>query len=130
RDGEVVGVGATQPPGGPHAEIEALRGAGERAIGATAYVTLEPCPHYGRTPPCADALIDAGVARVVVAIQDPDPHARGEGIERLRAQGINVDVGVEADAAARLLAPYLAHRDLERPFVVLKTATSLDGRTA
>jgi diaminohydroxyphosphoribosylaminopyrimidine deaminase / 5-amino-6-(5-phosphoribosylamino)uracil reductase len=129
-DGEIVGVGATQPPGGAHAEIEALEAARGRAPGSTAYVTLEPCPHHGRTPPCADALIEAGVARVVVAIVDPDPNVRGVGIERLRAHGLTVDVGVEADAATRLLAPYLVHRELGRPYVVLKTATSLDGRTA
>jgi diaminohydroxyphosphoribosylaminopyrimidine deaminase/5-amino-6-(5-phosphoribosylamino)uracil reductase len=130
RDGEVVGEGATQPPGGPHAEVEALRAAGDKARGATAYVTLEPCSHRGRTPPCADALIDAGVARVVVAIEDPDRNVRGLGIARLRERGVTVDVGVEAEAASRLLAPYLVHRALGRSFVALKTAASLDGRSA
>jgi diaminohydroxyphosphoribosylaminopyrimidine deaminase/5-amino-6-(5-phosphoribosylamino)uracil reductase len=130
RDGTVVGVGATQPPGGPHAEVGALRAAGDRAHGATAYVTLEPCSHHGRTPPCADALIEAGVARVVVALQDPDHHVAGQGIASLREHGITVDVGTEGEAAARLLAPYLVHRALGRTFVVLKTATSLDGRSA
>jgi diaminohydroxyphosphoribosylaminopyrimidine deaminase/5-amino-6-(5-phosphoribosylamino)uracil reductase len=128
RDGQIVGEGATRPPGGPHAEVEALRAAGERARGATAYVTLEPCGHEGRTPPCVDALIGAGIARVVVAIEDPDPQVSGRGIARLRAAGIAVDVGVQSSEAARLLAPYLVHRRLGRPFVVLKTAMSLDGR--
>ena len=130
RDGVVVGEGATQPPGGPHAEIEALAQAGDRARGATAYTTLEPCSHFGRTPPCADALVEAGVARVVVAVQDPDRNVGGRGIARLREHDITVDVGVEAQAAARLVAPYLVHRVLGRSFVMLKTATSLDGRIA
>src|SRR5262245_39800867 len=93
RDGEIVGEGATQPPGGPHAEPEALHAAGERARGATAYVTLEPCAHTGRTGPCADALIDAGVARVVMSVVDPDHHVRGTGLSRLREHGVTVDVG-------------------------------------
>ena len=93
-------------------------------------MTLEPCSHHGRTPPCVDALIDAGVARVVVAIEDPDRNVNGQGIARLREHGVTVDVGVEAEAATRLLAPYLVHRVLGRSFVVLKTATSLDGRIA
>ncbi len=130
RDGEVVGEGATLPPGSAHAEVEALRAAGDRARGATAYVTLEPCSHHGRTPPCADALIDADVAGVVVAIQDPDRNVSGQGIARLRERGVTVDVGVEAEAATRLLAPYLVHRVLGRSFIVLKMATSLDGRIA
>src|SRR5215470_7353496 len=93
RDGEVVGVGATQPPGGPHAEVEALRAAGGRARGATAYVTLEPCSHHGRTPPCVDALVDAGIVRVVLAVEDPDPQVAGAGIAALRDRGVVVDVG-------------------------------------
>jgi diaminohydroxyphosphoribosylaminopyrimidine deaminase/5-amino-6-(5-phosphoribosylamino)uracil reductase len=128
RDGTVVGEGATQPPGQAHAEVEALRAAGERARGATAYVTLEPCAHHGRTPPCTDALLDAGLARVVVAIGDPDPDVGGAGIAALRARDVAVDLGVAEDDARRLLAPYLVHRRFGRPFVVLKTATSLDGR--
>jgi diaminohydroxyphosphoribosylaminopyrimidine deaminase/5-amino-6-(5-phosphoribosylamino)uracil reductase len=130
RDGEVVGEGATRPPGGPHAEIEALRAAGDRARGATAYTTLEPCSHHGRTPPCTDALLEAGVARFVVAIADPDPHVAGQGVAVLRRAGATVDVGTEEDAATRLLAPYLVHRAAGRSFVVLKTATSIDGRLA
>jgi diaminohydroxyphosphoribosylaminopyrimidine deaminase / 5-amino-6-(5-phosphoribosylamino)uracil reductase len=130
RDGQIVGEGATQPPGGPHAEIEALRAAAGLARGATAYVTLEPCAHHGRTPPCVDALVEAGVARVVVAIADPDRRARGAGMAWLREHGVPVDVGIGDEAARRLLAPYLTHRTLGRPAVVLKTAMSLDGRIA
>jgi diaminohydroxyphosphoribosylaminopyrimidine deaminase/5-amino-6-(5-phosphoribosylamino)uracil reductase len=129
RDDEVF-TGATMPPGGAHAERVALDAAGQRADGATAYVTLEPCAHHGRTPPCADALIEAGVRRVVVAVIDPDPHVSGSGIERLRSAGVEVIVGVEEDAASRQLAPYLHHRRTGRPFVVLKLASTLDGRTA
>jgi diaminohydroxyphosphoribosylaminopyrimidine deaminase/5-amino-6-(5-phosphoribosylamino)uracil reductase len=129
-DGEVVGEGATQPPGGAHAEIVALRAAGARARGATAYVTLEPCAHRGRTGPCAGALIDAGVTRVVAAIEDPDPHVAGQGFARLRAAGVAVDVGTAAPAASALLAPYLHQRRVGRPFVVGKVATSIDGKVA
>jgi diaminohydroxyphosphoribosylaminopyrimidine deaminase / 5-amino-6-(5-phosphoribosylamino)uracil reductase len=128
-DGRVF-TGATAPPGGPHAEAVALLAAGGAAAGATAWVTLEPCSHHGRTPPCADALIAAGVSRVVVGIEDPDQRVAGRGIERLRAAGIEVIVGCEAAAVAGQLAPYLAHRRTGRPFVVLKLAASLDGRTA
>src|SRR5215211_5822293 len=130
RDGVVVGEGATEPPGGPHAEVVALRAAREAARGATVYVTLEPCVHHGRTPPCGDALIAAGVARVVVAAEDPDPRVAGEGIARLRAAGIDVTRGPRADAVVRQLAPYLHHRRTGRAFCLLKTATSVDGRTA
>lgn len=123
--------GATQPPGGPHAEAVALQAAGsEGARGATVFTTLEPCSHHGRTPPCADALIAAGASRVVVAIVDPDPSVAGQGIARLRAAGIDVEVGVEAEAVQRQLAPYLKHRITGRPWVVLKLASTLDGRTA
>jgi diaminohydroxyphosphoribosylaminopyrimidine deaminase/5-amino-6-(5-phosphoribosylamino)uracil reductase len=130
REGEIVGQGATQPPGGAHAEIEALREAGERARGATVYTTLEPCAHHGRTGPCAVALVEAGVSRVVIALEDPDPQVAGRGVAHLRDLGVTVDVGVGADAAARSLAPYLAHRRLGRAFTVVKTAMSLDGRIA
>ncbi len=128
--GEVVGAGATRPPGGPHAEIVALRDAGARARGATAYVTLEPCAHHGRTPPCVDALVGAGVERVVVALEDPDPRVAGAGIAYLRGRGVTVDVGAGRDEARRSLAPYLVHRRLGRSYCVLKTAMSLDGRIA
>jgi diaminohydroxyphosphoribosylaminopyrimidine deaminase/5-amino-6-(5-phosphoribosylamino)uracil reductase len=129
-DDSPAAIGATQPPGGPHAERVALDLAGPSARGSTVYVTLEPCAHYGRTPPCADALIDAGVARVVVAIEDPDEHVAGLGIARLRTAGIRVDVGVGAAEVTESLAPYLKHRRTGRPFVVVKLAVTLDGRTA
>jgi diaminohydroxyphosphoribosylaminopyrimidine deaminase/5-amino-6-(5-phosphoribosylamino)uracil reductase len=125
--------GATQPVGGPHAEAVALaaaRAAGADPRGGTAWVTLEPCSHHGRTPPCADALVDAGLARVVVALEDPDPLVAGAGIARLRAGGVDVQIGVGASETSDLLAPYLGHRRTRRPFVVLKLAASLDGRTA
>ncbi len=122
--------GATEPPGGPHAEIVALRAAGARAEGATLFSTLEPCSHHGRTPPCVDAIIAAGVARVVVGIEDPDPNVDGRGIAQLRAAGIEVTSGVCADEVRAQLAPYLKHRLTGRPYVVLKLAGTLDGRTA
>lgn len=128
-DGRVF-EGATQPPGGAHAEAVALAAAGDAAQGATAWVTLEPCSHHGRTPPCADALIRAGVARVVVAVEDPDERVIGAGIARLREAGVEVVLGVGADAVAEQLAPYRTHRRTGRPWVVLKLAASLDGRTA
>src|SRR4051794_38357807 len=122
--------GTTQPPGGPHAEIVALQQAGEAARGATLVVTLEPCAHHGRTPPCVDAIIEAGIARVVVGIEDPDPNVRGKGIARLREAGVEVEVGVLADEVRGQLAPYLKHRSTGRPWLVLKLAASADGRTA
>jgi len=125
--------GSTRPPGGDHAEAQALRRAHADGVdlrAATAFVTLEPCSHHGRTPPCADALIDAGVGRVVVGVADPDPHVAGQGIERLRAAGVEVVVGVLADEVERQLAPYLHHRRTGRPWVTLKLAATLDGRTA
>jgi diaminohydroxyphosphoribosylaminopyrimidine deaminase/5-amino-6-(5-phosphoribosylamino)uracil reductase len=129
-DGEIVGEGATGPyPGGPHAEAAALRAAGGRARGATAYVTLEPCNHQGNTPPCADALVESGVARVVVAIEDPDARVRGTGVARLLAAGIEVEIGTGAAEVTTDLAPYLRQRATGRAFALLKTATSIDGRT-
>jgi len=125
--------GATEPAGGRHAEVVALdaaRAAGADTTGATVWVTLEPCSHHGRTAPCAGALLDAGVRRAVVALEDPDAKVAGQGIARLVAAGVDVVVGVAGDAAADLLAPYLHHRRTGRPFVVLKLAASLDGRTA
>jgi diaminohydroxyphosphoribosylaminopyrimidine deaminase/5-amino-6-(5-phosphoribosylamino)uracil reductase len=129
-DGARVFAGATAPPGGPHAEVTALAEAGAAARGATLYVTLEPCAHHGRTPPCTDAIIAAGVARVVVGIEDPDDRVAGRGIAALRSAGIDVTVGVAADEVAEQLAPYLKHRTTGLPWVVLKLAASLDGRTA
>ncbi len=123
--------GATAPPGGPHAEVTALARAGElHARGATLFTTLEPCAHHGRTPPCTDAIIAAGVARVVIAVEDPDPHVAGQGVAALQAAGIEVTVGTAAAAVAEQLAPYLKHRTTGRPWVVLKMASSLDARTA
>lgn len=126
-------AGATEPPPGRHAEVVALdaaRVAGAGVDGATVYVTLEPCAHHGHTPPCTDALVAAGVRRVVVGITDPDDRVAGRGIDQLRAAGVDVTVGVAADRVAEQLAPYLHHRRTGRPFVVLKLASSLDGRTA
>jgi len=130
RDGIVVGRGWTQPGGRPHAETEALRRAGSAAAGAIAYVTLEPCAHHGSTPPCADALIAAGVARVVVAIEDPDPRVAGRGLERLRAAGILVEVGLCAEDAQQLNAGFLKRIEQGLPLVTLKLATTLDGKIA
>ncbi|MCU1448872.1 MAG: ribD [Acidimicrobiales bacterium] len=122
--------GATQPPGGAHAEVVALEQAGEKARGGTLVVTLEPCAHHGRTPPCVDAIVEAGVAKVVVAMEDPDPRVRGRGIARLREAGLDVEVGLCADEVRAQLAPYVKHRSTGRPWVVLKLAASVDGRTA
>lgn len=130
RDGNVVGEGFHARRGEPHAEAEALAAAGTAARGATAYVTLEPCAHHGRTPPCADALLEAGITRVVVALEDPDAKVRGRGIARLRDGGAAVAIGVGAAEAGDSLASYLHHRRTGRPYALLKTATSLDGRVA
>lgn len=130
RDGRVVGRGWTQPGGRPHAETEALREAGEAARGATAYVTLEPCAHVGVTGPCAVALAEAGVIRVVAAIEDPDPRVKGGGFGVLRAAGIEVTTGVGAAAARELTAGFLMRVSSGRPLVTAKIATSLDGRIA
>lgn len=130
KDGAVVGRGWTQPGGRPHAETEAIRRAGVRTAGATAYVTLEPCSHHGQTPPCADALIDAGIARVVVATEDPDSRVSGQGLERLREAGIDVMTGVLEAEARTLNAGFFSRTLKGRPFVTLKTASSMDGRIA
>jgi len=130
KDGRVVGRGWTQPGGRPHAETEALARAGEAARGATACVTLEPCSHWGRTPPCADALIAAGVRRVVAAVEDPDPRVAGAGLARLRAAGLAVATGLGAAEAAEINAGFFHRLRLGRPLVTLKLATSLDGRIA
>ncbi len=128
--GRVVGRGWTQPGGRPHAERRALAQSGEAARGATAYVTLEPCAHHGQTPPCAEALIDAGLARVVTALTDPDPRVAGRGHAMLRAAGIAVTEGVGAEAARALNAGFLKRVTQGLPFVTLKLATTLDGRIA
>src|SRR5947208_322581 len=128
RGGRVVGEGFHRRAGAPHAEIEALRAAGGRVRGATLYVTLEPCAHHGRTPPCADALVGLGLRRVVVAMVDPNPRVRGRGIAKLRRAGIPVVVGPGADEARLLTAGYRSHVLRGRPLVTLKLAVTLDGR--
>jgi diaminohydroxyphosphoribosylaminopyrimidine deaminase/5-amino-6-(5-phosphoribosylamino)uracil reductase len=129
-EGVLVGQGAHERAGGPHAEVHALDDAGPRARGATLYCTLEPCAHTGRTGPCTRRIIDAGIRRVVVAIQDPFPLVNGRGIAALRAEGIHVDVGVEAEAARRMNRAFLMAVEHGRPWVTIKAATSLDGRIA
>lgn len=130
RDGQVVGEGWHQRAGEPHAEVLALRQAGGAARGATVYVTLEPCSHHGRTPPCANALIDAGVGRVVAAMRDPNPQVAGRGIELLTLAGIRVEVGLMEEAARELNIGFVSRMTRGRPWVRLKTAASLDGKTA
>ena len=132
-DGRVIGRGHTQQAGGPHAEVMALRDTtenGHSARGATVVVTLEPCAHHGRTPPCCDALIEAGVRRVVMALQDPNPLVAGQGAARLRAAGIRVDVGLLAEESRELNIGFFSRMLRARPWVRLKAAVSLDGRTA
>ena len=130
RDGRVVGEGNTQPVGQAHAEVVALRRAAELAAGATLYVTLEPCSHYGRTPPCADAIIAAGVAEVHVSIADPNPRVAGRGLESLRQAGIAVTLGEGRDEAEELIAPHSTYITTGTPLVTLKFAMSLDGKIA
>jgi diaminohydroxyphosphoribosylaminopyrimidine deaminase/5-amino-6-(5-phosphoribosylamino)uracil reductase len=128
KDGVIVGRGWTQPGGRPHAEVEALRRAGGAARGGTLYVTLEPCSHHGKTPPCADAVIAAGITRVVSALEDPNPEVAGQGHARLRAAGIAVEVGVGAEAAHRDHAGHIRRMRDGRPHVMLKLAISADGK--
>ena len=130
RDGEVVGEGWHQRAGEPHAEVYALRMAGEKARGATAYVTLEPCSHHGRTPPCCDALIAAGVTRVVAAMQDPNPQVAGRGLHRLHQAGIDVSHGLMMQEAEALNRGFLKRMRTGFPWIQLKLGASLDGRTA
>lgn len=130
RDGEVVGEGWHQRAGEPHAEVHALRMAGEKARGATAYVTLEPCSHHGRTPPCCDALIAAGVKRVVAAMQDPNPQVAGRGLHRLQQAGIEVSHGLMMPEAEALNRGFLKRMRTGFPWIQLKLGASLDGRTA
>jgi len=132
-DGGVIGRGHTQQAGGPHAEVMALRdaaGHGHSVRGATVWVTLEPCSHHGRTPPCCDALIEAGVGRVVAAIEDPNPRVAGDGMRRLRAAGIQVDDGPGGEASRELNIGFFSRMERGRPWLRLKAAVSLDGRTA
>ncbi len=130
KDGVIVGRGWTQAGGRPHAEVEALRRAGQAARGATLYVTLEPCSHHGKSPPCADAVIAAGIARVVSALEDPNPEVAGEGHARLRTAGVAVEVGVGADEARRDHAGHIFRFTKGRPHVLLKLAISADGKAA
>jgi diaminohydroxyphosphoribosylaminopyrimidine deaminase/5-amino-6-(5-phosphoribosylamino)uracil reductase len=130
RDGRIVGEGFHQRAGEPHAEIHALHAAGDQARGADVFVSLEPCNHFGRTPPCVDALIAAGVRKVVVAMEDPNPQVAGQGLARLRAAGIEVECGLMQAQAQRLNRGFVSRMTRGRPFVTLKLAASLDGRTA
>ena len=130
RAGAIVGEGWHERAGEPHAEIHALRAAGERARGATAYISLEPCSHHGRTPPCANALIDARVARVVVALQDPNPRVAGAGLARLRDAGIEIEYGILEREARELNVGFVSRMTRGRPWVRMKIAASLDGKTA
>jgi diaminohydroxyphosphoribosylaminopyrimidine deaminase / 5-amino-6-(5-phosphoribosylamino)uracil reductase len=129
-DGVVLGQGFHERAGEPHAEVRALEAAGDRARGATLYCTLEPCCHHGRTGPCVERIVDAAVARVVVATEDPDPRVRGQGFRFLRARGVHLEVGLCAAAATELNQPFFTLMREGRPFVVMKMATSLDGRLA
>ncbi|HZW72806.1 MAG TPA: bifunctional diaminohydroxyphosphoribosylaminopyrimidine deaminase/5-amino-6-(5-phosphoribosylamino)uracil reductase RibD, partial [Caldimonas sp.] len=126
-DGIVVGQGHTQPAGDAHAEVRALADAGARARGATMYVTLEPCAHHGRTGPCCERVVGAGIARVVAAVQDPNPLVNGRGFAYLREHGVTVDIGLGADESCALNRPFFTMMREHRPFVILKAATSLDG---
>lgn len=130
RDGAVVGEGFHAAAGGPHAEVVALAAAGEAARGATLYVTLEPCAHHGRTPPCTEAILAAGVARVVAAVSDPDPRVAGGGLDALRRAGVAVALGTLAEEAGELIAPFARHAASGRPLVTAKYAMTLDGRIA
>jgi diaminohydroxyphosphoribosylaminopyrimidine deaminase/5-amino-6-(5-phosphoribosylamino)uracil reductase len=130
RDGEIVGEGWHEKAGEPHAEVNALRAAGERARGATAYVTLEPCSHHGRTPPCAEALVAAGVARMVAAMSDPNPLVAGKGLAMLRAAGIEATSGLLENEARELNIGFVSRMTRGRPWLRLKAAASLDGKTA
>src|SRR5688572_18017549 len=127
---EFIGEGYHRRYGGPHAEIEALNVAGPRAVGATLYVTLEPCCHFGKTPPCTKAVIAAGIRRVVAAMSDPFPEVAGKGAAELRAAGIEVEVGLNEEASRKLNAPYLKLLRTGRPWVIAKWAMTLDGKLA
>lgn len=130
KDGRIIGRGWTQPGGRPHAETQALAQAGSDAQDATAYVTLEPCAHHGKTPPCAEALIDAGIARAVIAMADSDPRVDGAGLDILRAAGVDVALGEGAEQARRDHAGFFMRTEVGRPLVTLKLANSFDGRIA
>lgn len=130
KNGQLVGSGHHESAGTDHAEITALRAAGEKARGGTLYVTLEPCNHHGRTPPCTEAVLASGVARIVIGVRDPNPHVEGRGVEKLRAAGVEVVTGVREAAARTVIAPWSKHITAGLPYVSLKLAMSLDGRIA
>ena len=130
KNGRVVGFGAHLKAGEAHAEVHAIRMAGAAAYGATMYVTLEPCSHHGKTPPCADLVVESGIKRVVIAMSDPNPLVAGQGIARLKAAGIDVEVGLLEREARALNVAFLRSLETRRPYVTLKTATSLDGKVA
>lgn len=130
KDGQIIGEGYHHRAGTPHAEVHALNQAGEQALGATLYVTLEPCSHFGRTPPCADAVIAAGIARVIMASLDPNPNVAGNGLKKLAAAGIEVEVGFLEQKARRLNEVFWKYIQMGRPYVALKTAMTLDGKIA
>ncbi len=130
RNGRIVGEGVTSPVGGAHAEVNAFATAANLARGATLYVTLEPCSFHGRTPPCCQAVVEAGVKKVYCALEDPDRRVNGRGIAHLRRHGVHVDVGLLGDEAAALHAAYITHRTQQRPYTILKLAQTLDGRIA
>lgn len=130
KNGEIVGMGAHLKAGGPHAEVHALRMAGDQAAGSEVYVTLEPCSHYGKTPPCADLLIENKVSRVVVAVKDPNPLVAGRGIEKLRKAGVKVDTGILEKEALEMNKFFFHYVQTRTPYVTLKSAASLDGKTA
>src|SRR5665647_2966705 len=130
KNGQLIGEGYHHQAGTPHAEVHALNEAGEQAAGATLYVTLEPCSHFGKTPPCADAVIKAGIKRTVIATTDPNPQVAGKGIERLREAGIEVELGVMGKEACRLNEVFFKYIQTGLPFVALKTAMTLDGKIA
>lgn len=130
KEGKIIARGSTEAFGGCHAEVQALKEAGENAKGSTVYVTLEPCPNYGKTPPCTEALIRARVKKVVIAVIDPDPKVRGQGIQKLREADIEVEVGLLKEKAKKSLLPYLYHRETGMSFCILKAAISIDGKIA
>lgn len=130
KDNLLIGSGRTADGGRPHAETQALKDAGAAARGATAYVTLEPCSHHGKTPPCADALVESGISRVVVGALDPDANVSGQGIKRLTAAGIDVETGIEGEAVSHFYRGYFYHRRTGLPFVTAKIASTLDGKIA
>lgn len=129
-EGEIIAEGFHEVLGGPHAEVSALKDAGNRAKGATLYVTLEPCNHYGRTPPCTHAVLDAGIKRVVVGMADPNPHVKGSGADFLRSKGVPVQVGVLENECRLINQPFIKHSTTGIPFVTIKAAATLDGRIA